>query len=471
MARSGAQISHVDAIFAPKRPLRYLPVAGADRENSSAPHVVIVGGGFGGLYAAKGLRRANVRVTLVDRENHHLFQPLLYEVATAALSPADIAEPIRRIFSRSPHVRVLLGDVVDVDVETGVVRLAHGEIRYDYLVLATGVTHSYFGHDDWARYAPGLKTASDALEIRRRFLLAFEAAEQEADPEARRAKLTLVVVGAGPTGVEIAGTFCEIARRALPRDFRAIDTTTARVVLVEGADRVLPGFDRSLSEKARRDLEALGVEVRLNATVRHIDQHGVMIGDERIVTDNCVWAAGVQASPIGRCLGAEIDDRGRVLVEPDLSLPGHREVFVIGDLAAVDDAATGERVPGVAPAAMQMGRHVARLIVRETAGGATGRSAAARPAFRYADRGMLATIGRARAVGRIFGRNVSGVIAWLLWALVHIVYLAGFRNRAIVMLRWMWAYVVFERGARLITGDTSIDLRKPGGSRSPADSE
>jgi NADH dehydrogenase len=424
----------------------------------SRPHVVIVGGGFGGLYAAKGLLRAPVDITLVDRENHHLFQPLLYEVATAALSPADIAAPIRSIFAGKRQVEVLLGEAVGVDLDERRLRLSDGAVPYDSLIVATGVTHSYFGHDAWAVHAPGLKRIDDAIEIRRRFLLAFEAAERERDAEARRARLTFVVVGAGPTGVEIAGTMSELARRGLPRDFRVIDTSTARVILVEGCDRVLPTFDRGLSERARRDLEKVGVEVRLDAMVTDIDADGVSIGDERVPAANVIWAAGVRASPLGRALGVPLDDAGRVRVEPSLSLPGRPEVFVIGDLATVHDPELNAPVPGVAPAAMQMGRHVASIIRAEARAAAAGKPAPSRAPYRYRDKGMLATIGRARAVGSLGRLKVAGLPAWLLWALVHITYLAGFGNRAIVLLRWAWAYFLFRRGARLITGDTDLEL-------------
>ncbi len=425
--------------------------------NAARPHVVIIGGGFGGLYAAKGLGKSPVRITLVDRSNHHLFQPLLYEVATAALSPAEIAAPIRAVFSKQHNTTVLLGNVVEIDTARRVVHLADGAIAYDYLVVAAGATHSYFGNDDWARFAPGLKTIDDALEIRQRFLLAFEAAEREADDAARRALLTFVVIGAGPTGVELAGTMAELARKAIPRDFRTIDASTARVILVEAMDRVLPTFPPDLSEKARRSLEELGVEVRLNSPVTKIDGDGVCIGPERINTENIIWAAGVQASPLGKSLGAPTDRAGRVMVQPDLSIPGHPEVFVIGDLASVVDPDTNKPVPGVAPAAIQMGKYVARVIDREVRGKALPQQ---RPPFHYRDKGMLATIGRAKAVAKLGKLKFSGLIAWLLWALVHVMYLIGFRNRLIVMLQWAWAYIAFQRGARVITGSVDLGLHK-----------
>jgi len=423
------------------------------------PHVVILGGGFAGLYAAKSLRRAAVRVTVIDRCNHHLFQPLLYEVATAALSPADIAAPIRTILSRQRNTTVLLARATAIDVNRSVVVLSDGEIGYDILIVATGVTHSYFGHDEWAKEAPGLKTIEEATEIRRRFLLAFESAERETDPEARKIELTFVIVGGGPTGVELAGTMSELARRGIPRDFRSIDTKSARVILLEGGDRLLGAFPPELSEKARQSLQQLGVEVRLGSRVTHIDSTGVMIGEEHIAARNVFWAAGVQASPLGRSLGVPVDRAGRVEVRPDLSIPDHPEVFVIGDLAKLVEARTGKEVPGVAPAAMQMGQHVARIIQRETASG--GRMPPQdRPAFRYVDKGILATIGRAKAVGSIKGFHVSGLIAWLLWALVHVTYLIGFRNRLLVMLQWAWAYIIFRRGARLITGPVDLELKR-----------
>ncbi len=419
------------------------------------PHVVVVGGGFGGLYCGKALRNARVRITIVDRRNHHLFQPLLYEVATAALSPADIAEPIRRIFSRQANAEVLLGEARRVDTEKQQLHLADGVLDYDYLVLATGMTHSYFGNENWQAHAPGLKSVDDALEMRRRFLLAFEQAERETDDDTRRAKLTFVVIGAGPTGVELAGTMSEIARRAIPRDFRSIDTTTARVLLIEGTDRVLPTFDAKLSAKAQQQLEALGVEVRLNSFVTDIDDAGVTIGNEQVAAENVFWAAGVRATPIVETLGIELEKDGRVPVRGDLTIPGHNNVFVIGDLAHCRAPETGTDVPGVAPAAIQMGKYVARILARR----ALGDDGQATP-FRYRDKGMLATIGRARAVGSVFGLHLSGTIAWLGWALIHIFFLIGFRNRIIVVLRWAWAYLVFQRGARLITGDVDQPIRK-----------
>jgi NADH:ubiquinone reductase (H+-translocating) len=422
--------------------------------SGSVPHVVIVGGGFAGLYCARALRRAPVRITLIDRRNFHLFQPLLYQVATASLSPADIASPIRTVLRGQRNVQVWLGEVVDIDVAAREVRLEDGvAAHYDYLVLATGATHAYFGNDHWAADAPGLKTVDDAIEIRRRFLLAFESAEREADPDARRRLLTFVIVGAGPTGVELAGAMSEIARQVMPRDFRAIDTTTTRIVLLEGVDRVLPTYPPDLSEKARRQLERLGVEVRTSALVTDIGTDFVMLGDERIDADNVFWAAGVAASPLGARLGVPTDKAGRVVVEPDCSIAQHPEVFVVGDLASMTRE-DGRAVPGVAQGAIQSGKHVARQIVRTLRG-------EPRQRFDYFDKGDLATIGRAAAVARIGRLKISGFLAWLTWVVVHIMYLIGFRNRLLVMLQWGWAYLTYHRGIRLITGETRPEIQRP----------
>ncbi len=418
------------------------------------PHVVILGGGFAGLYAARHLYKSPVRVTLVDRHNHHLFQPLLYQVATASLSPGEIAAPIRGILERQANAEVWLAEAVGIDPERRTVRLADGELRYDYLVVASGSTHAYFGHDGWAAHAPDLKTVDDALELRRRIFLAFEAAEREADPEARRRLLTFVIVGGGPTGVELAGALAEIARESLPRRFRVIDTRVARVVLAEGGPHLLPAYPVSLSESARRQLEGLGVEVRTGAPVTGVDADGAWIGRERVEAGTVFWAAGVRASPLGAGLGAPVDGAGRVSVAGDLSVPGHPEVFVIGDLAAVEQE--GKPVPGVAPAAMQMGRFVAAAIRRELDGQPRG-------AFRYRDKGSLATIGRAAAVAD-FGRvRLSGLAAWLVWVLIHIVQLAGFRNRAIVLTQWAWAWITRRRGIQLITGHGGMHLSRARG--------
>ena len=410
----------------------------------NGPHVVIIGGGFAGLYAARGLRRTAVRVTLVDRRNHHLFQPLLYPVATAALNPADIAAPIRRILRRQANVTVLLAEALAVDPDVRRVHLDEGELAYDYLVVATGATHSYFDHPEWEAHAPGLKSIEDALEIRRRVFSAYEAAEREGDAERRRALMTFALIGAGPTGVELAGALAEISRHALADEFRHIDPRQARVLLLEGLYSVLPAYPAELSQAARAQLEHLGVEVRTGARVTAVDASGVTLGDERIAARTVLWAAGVQASPLARTLGVPLDRAGRVRVEPNLSLPGHPEVFVVGDLAALEQ--DGKPVPGVAPAAMQQGRHAARSIARAL------RSQPAQ-AFRYLDKGSFATIGRGAAVGEVAGRiRISGLVAWLAWLTIHIFFLIGFRNRVLVLFHWAYSYLTYRRGARLITG-------------------
>lgn len=445
-----------------------MPENEADQDRC-ARRLVVVGGGFAGVEVVKGLRKAGYGITLIDRRNHHLFQPLLYQVATAALSPAQIATPIRRIFAGRSDVDVVLDEVLGVDVANRVVRCAQGDIAYDVLVLAAGATHTYFGRDDWAPLAPGLKTVDDAIEVRRRFLLAFERADRRRDPRLRAADMTFVVVGAGPTGVEMAGAMVEIAFKTLPREFRHVDTHKARVVLIEAMDRVLPTFPPELSARALRDLTAMGVEVVLSSRVTAVDAGGVEIrpaaggAPERIAAHQVVWAAGVLASPIARGMPAELDKAGRVVVGPDLTIPGHPEVFVLGDMARVGDG-KGGMVPGVCPAAMQMGRYAAGVLRAEMRALRAGREPPARRPFAYVDKGMLATIGRARAVASVFGRGFSGFVAWVLWAVVHIVYLITFRNRLLVLLDWAWAYAFFQRGARLITGEgqsgTSRDERR-----------
>lgn len=409
--------------------------------------VVIIGGGFGGLNAARALARADVEVLLIDRTNHHLFQPLLYQVATTSLAPSEITAPIRWVLRAQKNVTTLLGTVEQVDRRNRAVRVK-GEpdpIHYDYLILATGTRHAYFGHDEWEKWAPGLKNVEDARRIRKRFLLAFERAEWEEDPGARQALLTFVVVGGGPTGVELAGVLPEMCRVAFRPDFRRIDTAKVRVILVEGGPRILPAFPESLSARAQRDLEKLGVEVRTNTLVTHIDEQGVDVGSERIASQSVFWAAGNAASPLGRTLDVPLDRVGRVLVEPDLSVPGDPRVFVIGDLAAAK-LPDGSFVPSVAPAANQMGQHAARNIRALIAGEAT------RP-FRYLNKGDLATIGRHKAVASFGGGRirVAGYLAWFTWLFVHIAYLVGFRNRISVLLQWAYNYVFFERGVRLIT--------------------
>ncbi len=411
------------------------------------PRVVIVGGGFGGLGTARALRRAEVDITVVDRRNHHVFQPLLYQVATAGLSPADIASPIRFILRRQRNVRVLLADAQAVDLERRLVRLDIGDLAYDALVLATGATHAYFGHDQWAAHAPGLKTLDDALLIRRRVLMAFERAERTADEEARRRALTFVVIGGGPTGVELAGALAEIARHALRHEFRSIHPENATIVLLEGAPHLLGAFPDALRRHADESLRALGVAVHTNTLVSRVEAGVVEAPGRRFEADTVLWAAGVSASSLGRTLGVPLDRAGRVVVEPDLSVPGHPDAFVIGDLAAVSDD-QGRPLPGVAPVAMQQADFVARLLAR-------GLSSGSRPAFRYVSPGNMATIGRARAVAD-FGRvKFTGWFAWLLWLFVHILKLTGFRNRLVVLVQWAWAYVTYQRSIRLITGEES----------------
>jgi NADH dehydrogenase len=415
------------------------------------PRVVIVGGGFGGLYAARSLGKAPVQVVVLDRRNFHLFQPLLYQVATGALSPGEIASPLRYILQKRGNTQVLLAEADDFDVERRVVILKDGEQPYDELIVATGSTHAYFGHDDWAAMAPGLKTIEDATEIRRRVLSAFEHAEREPDPAKRHAWLTFVIVGGGPTGVELAGALGEIANDTLKHDFRHIDPAGSRILLIEGEDRVLPGFPPDLSEKAEKQLIELAVRPRCPARVVDINEEGVTVDvggkKEHIATRTVLWAAGVRASRLGRKLaertGAKTDRAGRVFVEPDLSVPGHPEVHVIGDLALFPHQ-TGKPLPGVAPVAMQQGRYVARLIAKKMRGEKIG-------PFRYFDKGMLATIGRNKAVAR-FGRfHVWGFPAWFLWVFVHLMYLVEFENRLLVLVEWVYNYITRNRGARLIT--------------------
>ena len=410
------------------------------------PKVVIIGGGFGGLSAAKALAKKSVDVTLIDRKNHHVFQPLLYQVATAVLSPGEIAQPIRRILHKFKNIEVILGDVAGFDKENDRIRLAEGsEIAYDYLIVAAGARHSYFGHDTWEREAPGLKTIEDAVEIRRRVLLAFEYAERDAYLTGNQRKLNFVVVGGGPTGVELAGAIADIARKALAKDFMAIDTRNARVMLFEGSDRVLGTFAGDLSTSAKSQLESTGVEVRLNSFVTDVEAGRVKVGDEWIDCDVVLWATGVAASPLGKALGVEIDKAGRVLVEPDLTLRGFENTFVIGDMAFLLQE-NGEPVPGVSPAAMQMGRSAAKNILRDLSG-------ESRENFRYVDKGSMATIGRSKAIAEAGGFKFKGFIAWLMWLFLHVFFLIGFRNRLAVLFEWFWAYLTRERSARLITGD------------------
>jgi NADH dehydrogenase len=425
----------------------------------AAPHVVILGGGFGGLYAARALASAPVSVTVIDRRNHHIFQPLLYQVAACALNPSDIATPIRRILRGQKNASVLMADARSIDTAAKKVVLGDGEVSYDYLVVATGATHSYFGHDAWEPHAQGLKTLEDALTIRTRVLLAYEAAEREQDPERQKTWLTFVIVGAGPTGVELAGALAEIARNVLRKDFRRIDSTSARVVLLEAGPRVLPAFAPDLSTEAANKLARMGVEVRLGVPVTNIDADGVELGEERIHASTVLWAAGVAASPLAQSLGVPLDRAGRVRVAPDLSVPGAPGVFVVGDLAAFEQ--DGAMVPGVAGAAVQGGRQTAINIRRLV------RGLEALP-FRYVDKGSLATIGRAAAVAQ-FGRvHLRGFVAWVAWLFIHIVLLIGFRNRFLVLVEWAWEYWTFERGPRLITGEAGSAADYRSGRSSPA---
>jgi len=412
--------------------------------DADLPHIVVVGGGFAGLWATRALAKAPVRITLVDRCNHHLFQPLLYQVATAGLSAPDIAAPLRHILRRQRNVEVRLAEVREIDVAARAVRLIDSEaLVYDTLVLASGATHSWFGHDDWAPHAPGLKTLDDALYIRRRLLLAFERAEAEADPIARAAWLHFAIVGGGPTGVELAGTLAEIARHTLKDEFRRIDPAAARVRLIEAGPRILAAFPESLSRYAQRQLERLGVEVVTGSAVRAIDADGYRLGEQYEAARTVLWAAGVAASPLAKALGVPLDRAGRVIVQTDLTVADHPEIFVAGDLAALQQ--DGRFVPGVAPAAKQMGAHVAKAIRERIAGRAV-------PAFRYRNYGNLATIGRMSAVVDLGRLRFAGVLAWWFWLVMHVFFLIGFRNRLVVMLNWTWAYWSYQRAARIIFG-------------------
>ena len=422
------------------------------------PNVVVIGAGFAGVNLVLGLRKSRANVVIFDRHNYHLFQPLLYQVASAALSPGDIAYPIRRIFRWQQNVQVVLGEVSSIDLDKKLITVQGTTQDYDYLVIATGSTHSYFGKDEWAKTAIGLKSIDDATDIRKRILIAFEEAENELDEASRRAKLTFVIVGGGPTGVELAGALREIAVQGIQKDFRNIDTSTARVLLVEANDRLIKQMDPKLSERSRQDLLKMGVEIKLNSRVTAVDATGLSIGDERIDAQSIFWAAGVQGSALSRTLGVELDRAGRVKVLPDLSVPGHPEVFVAGDLAFFTDAKTGLPVPGLAPAAIQMGQHLGKLLKRELADGPLPPEE--RRPFKYWNKGTMATIGKNKAVADIAGLKFGGFVAWLMWGLVHIMFLVSFRNKFSVMVTWIWTYLFNGRGARLITGSMVPTVRK-----------
>jgi NADH dehydrogenase len=427
---------------------------------SGSPRVVIVGGGFGGLAAARALRRATAHVTLLDRKNHHLFQPLLYQVATAALSPANIAAPIRKIVAGHGNCDVVMAEVTDVDNAAATVTALGRRYAYDYLVLAAGVRTNYFGNDGWAAHAPGLKTIDEAIRVRSRFLLAFEQAELEEDPAARTAALTFALVGAGPTGVELAGAIAEISRHTLRSDFRHFDTDTVRILLIDVADRVLPSFDPKLSTRAHSDLEALGVEVMTGTRVIDVGERNLTVErqgqTERIDANNVIWAAGVAAVPLAAALGADTDAVGRIAVGDDLAIPGHPNIFVIGDLAHRVDPRTDAPVPGVAQGALQMGHFVGRTIAVEIAARQRGRATPPRGVFVYRNKGAIATIGRNRAVADVKGWKFGGRFAFIVWAVIHIYFLIDFRHRLLTLAEWIWMYFFYERGVRLITGDDAV---------------
>ncbi len=413
------------------------------------PKVIIIGGGFGGLSAARTLARQSVQITLIDRKNHHTFQPLLYEVATAGLSPGEIAAPIRHILHRYKNVEVILGDVSGFDLDRRRVRMDGMELDYDYLVVAAGATHSYFNHPEWERLAPGLKTIEDALDIRRRVLLAFEEAERQAVTRGKHEPLNFIVVGGGPTGVELAGTLAEIARHSLAHDFRSIDPQNTRVLLIEAGARVLPAFPEDLSRSAEKQLRHLGVDVLDKTVVTAIEPGQVKVGDRVFPSTVTLWAAGVAASPLGKMLGVPLDKPGRVIVNQDLSVPGHPEIFVVGDLANFTPKGEKNPLPGLAPVAMQQGRHAAKNIAHEV-------NRQPRSDFHYHDKGTMATIGRGAAIAQIGKLHLSGFIAWLMWLFVHLMYLVGFRNRILVLTEWAWAYFTYQRSARLITGSNQL---------------
>lgn len=411
---------------------------------TTVPHVVIIGAGFGGLEAAKALGKQPVKLTVIDRNNHHLFQPMLYQVATAGLSPADISAPIRHVLRKQEQTEVLMGEVTGIDVQEQRVHLRGDDqtIPYDYLIVATGASNNYFGHDDWVHIAPGLKSLNDSLDIRRKVLLAFEAAERETDPEKRRALLTFVLVGAGPTGVELAGALAELVRNAFAHDFRHIHPESARIILVGGPPRVLPHFPASISRRVQRHLSKMGVEIKTGVHVTEVDEQGVLIGKERVEAKNVIWTAGVKASPAGQWLGVPVDHDGRVKVQPDLAVPGHANVFVIGDTALVSQG--GKHLPGVAPVAMQEGRYVASVIAERVAGKDDP------PPFHYVDKGTLATVGRGFGVVNVGRLRFTGTIAWFFWLFVHLLFLIGLPNRLIVFLQYAWTYITYQKGERIV---------------------
>ncbi len=423
-----------------------------EAQNTAQPHVIIIGAGFGGLEAAKHLADKPVRVTVIDRTNYHLFQPLLYQVATAALSPADIAAPVRAILGRDQNIEVLLGDVRSVDVAARRVHTTEKEIAYDYLIIATGARHSYFGHDEWEKLAPGLKSLEDAIEIRRRILLAFEFAEKTSDEKERAAAMTFVIIGGGPTGVEMAGAIAEIARKTLAKDFRHIDPEKSRVILIEGEKRVLAGFPEDLSASAQKQLEQLRVEVRLGVHAENLTEKGLEVAGEFIPCRVKIWAAGNMASPVGKTLGVPVDRAGRVVVQDDLTVPDHPEVQVIGDLANCTSPKNGKPLPGVSAVAIQQGRHAAHNVLHMIDGDKPQR-------FSYWDKGSMATIGRNKAVADLNFVHFSGFPAWLAWLFIHVIYLVGFRNRVAVVFQWGWAYLTFNKGARLITRNFQAEHR------------
>ena len=436
------------------------PTPAAGTQPTARPRVVIVGAGFAGVAAAKVLRKAKADVYLVDVSNHHTFQPLLYQVATAGLSPGNIATPVRKIFAKDSNITVVMGQVDRVDTASRQLIANNRRYAYDYLIVATGAQTSYFGNDHWAAVAPGLKTLDDAIEIRHRFLLAFESAELESDEASQRAALTFVIVGGGATGVELAGSMAEIARTSIQKDFRRIDTRTARVILIDGNDILLSGYPESLSRHAQRDLEQLGVEIMLNTRVVGVEDGRVEIRTSdgtvsTIAAENIVWAAGVRAEPLASTIGCPVDRGGRALVNKDLSVPGHPEIFVVGDAAAVTNVRTGQPVPGVAPAATQMGQHAGRIIRAHIMG------STARPEFKYLDKGSMATIGRGRAVAQFGKLHITGFPAWVLWGVVHIAFLVDFRSKLLAMIEWIWLYLFYARGVRLITGKSRPQVHTP----------